>query len=139
MLHAGNWTEGVPLCSTSFDHICLPMPSAEPPTAVVNLRVNSARTSNTSIMVLWEPPIGSSDYYYNVEYSDPDNVVTYRRHNQERITNTNAGTQTYTLTRLQPNTTYTIRVSVHNKVSGNDSQNDDRRRQQVSENTEEGG
>ena len=110
--------------------------SAEPPTAVRNLRVSSK--TNTSITIQWEPPsiTGRSDYYYNVEYSDPQNISIYEQHNQERISDT---TTMYDVTGLEPITTYIIRISVHNEVSGNDGQNDDERRQQVSDTTLEGG
>lgn len=108
---------------------------AEPPTAVGNLTV--VNRTNTSITIQWTTPtrIGRPDYYYNVEYSDPNDPSRYHQHNQRRITNTN----TYNVTGLRPNTTYVIRVSVHNGVSGNDSANDDDRREEVVTNTEEGG
>jgi len=44
----------------------------------------------------------------------------------------------YDVTGLQPVTTYTIRISVHNGVSGNDSQNDDDRRRFIIDTTLEG-
>ena len=111
--------------------------SAEPPTAVRNLRVSNK--TNTSITIQWDPPriTGRSDYYYNIEYNDPLNISIYKQHNQERISGTN--TTMYSVTGLQPITPYIIRISVHNGVSGNDSQNDDERRQQVSDTTLEGG
>ena len=93
--------------------------------------------TRTSITVGWTTPktTGRRDYYYNVEYSDPDDASRYIQHNQKDITNTNM----YNVTGLRPNTTYVIRVSVHNGVSGNDSANDDDRREQVAANTDEGG
>ena len=108
---------------------------AEPPTAVGNLTV--VNRTNTSVTIQWITPtrIGRLDYYYNVEYSDPKGRSRYIQHNRRRITNTN----TYNVTGLQPNTTYVIRVSVHNGVSGNDSANDDDRKEEVVTNTEEGG
>ena len=108
---------------------------AEPPTAVRNLMVIDR--TNTSITIRWTTPTitGRPDYYYNIEYSDPDDASRYIKHNQKEITNTNM----YRVTGLRPNTTYVIRVSVHNGVSRNDSANDDDRREQVAANTEEGG
>ena len=93
--------------------------------------------TNTSITIQWTTPTrtGRPDYYYNVEYSDPNDPSRYIQHNRRRITNAN----THRVTGLQPNTTYVIRVSVHNGVSGNDSANDDDRREEVVANTEEGG
>jgi len=79
---------------------------------------------------------GRSYYYYNVEYSDPQNISIYEQHNQEMINDT---TTMYIVTGLDPITTYIIRISVHNEVSGNDDQNDDERRRQVSDTTLEGG
>jgi len=115
------------------------MHPAEPPTAVRNLRGISK--TNTSITIQWNRPeeIGSLDYYYNVEHSNHDDISTYKRHNQKKIYGANINTTTYIVTGLQPITTYFIRVSVHNKVSGNDSQNDDRRIREVSDTTLEGG
>ena len=108
---------------------------AGPPTAVRNLRVVS--TTTTSIGIQWDLPlvIGRPDYFYNVEYSNPDDILQYIQHNQEEITTTSI----YNVTGLQSFTKYVIRVSVHNGVSGNDSANDDDRREQVAANTEEGG
>ena len=108
---------------------------SEPPAAVRNLRVNSK--TNTSIIIQWDTPsvTGRSDYYYNVEHNSPNDISTYKRHNQERITNTNI----YNVNKLQPDSEYIIRISVHNGVSGNDSQNDRERRRQVSDTTLEGG
>jgi len=110
------------------------MHPSEPPTAVRNLRVSSK--TNTSITIQWDPPstTGRSDYYYIVEYSDPNNMSKYVQHNQERVTETTM----YNVTGLQPVTTYIIRISVHNGVSGNDSQNDDDRRQLIIDTTLDG-
>lgn len=108
---------------------------AGPPTAVHNLRVVS--TTTTSISIQWDLPLvtGRPDYFYNVEYSSPDDILQYIQHNQEKITTT----RIYHVTGLQPFTTYVIRVSVHNGVSGNDSANDAARRIQISQTTLEGG
>lgn len=97
--------------------------------------------TNTSITIQWTTPtrIGRPDYFYNVEYSDPNDPSRYIQHNRKAITNTNTNSNTYRVTGLRPNTTYVIRVSVHNGVSGNDSANDDDRREEVVANTEEGG
>ena len=97
--------------------------------------------TNTSITIQWTTPtrIGRLDYYYNVEYSDPNDPSRYIQHNRKAITNTITNSNTYRVTGLRPNTTYVIRVSVHNGVSGNDSANDDDRREEVVANTEEGG
>jgi len=110
------------------------MPPAGPPTAVRILRVISK--TNTSITIQWDTPsvTGRSDYYYNVEHNSPNDISTYKRHNQERITNTNI----YNVNELQPNSEYIIRISVHNGVSANDSQNDRERRRQISDTTLEG-
>ena len=73
------------------------MHPSEPPTAVRNLKVDSK--TNTSITIQWDPPsmTGRSDYYYNVEYSDPNNISKYIQHNQERVTETTM----YSVTGLQ--------------------------------------
>jgi len=118
----------------SFYYECVLNP-AEPPSAVRNLTVIDA--TNTTIIIEWEPPeiIGRNDCYYNVEHSDPSDISKYIQHNQERI---NCSDTIYVVTGLQPVNTYIIRISVHNGVSGNDSQNDDRRRQLVNGTTQEG-
>jgi len=108
---------------------------AEPPTAVRNLTVID--TTNTSITIEWEPPEETGrdhDCVYNVEHSDPDDISKYILHNR---TNCSVTTNT-SVTGLRPVTTYIIRISVHNGVSGNDSQNEDRRRRQVNATTQEG-
>ena len=59
---------------------------AGPPTAVHNLRVIYATT--TSISIQWDLPLvtGRPDYFYNVEYSSPNDILQYIQHNQEKIT-----------------------------------------------------
>lgn len=108
---------------------------AGPPTAVRNLRVID--TTTTSFGIQWDVPLvtGRPDYFYNVEYSNPNNILQYIQHNQRKITNTSI----YPVTGLRPFTTYVIRVSVHNGVSGSDSANDAKRRLQISHTTMEGG
>jgi len=111
------------------------MPPTGPPTAVRSLRVISK--TNTSITIQWDTPsvTGRSDYYYNVEHNSPKDISKYEQHNRERITNTNI----YNVNKLEPDSEYIIRISVHNGVSANDSHNDDERRREISDNTLEGG
>jgi len=107
--------------------------SIEPPTAVRNLRVTD--TTSNSITLQWDPPFrtGRQDYYYVVEYSDPDDIARYIRHNTNNLTST-----FYTLDHVRSVTTYLIRVSVHNSVSDQDAQNADRRVVEIYARTEEG-
>ena len=78
----------------------------EPPSVPRNLRLT------TSIAVNWSSPTetgGRSDLYYQVEYSDPNVPGTFiARYTQST---------SYTITGLEPHTSYCIRVSAHNGVS----------------------
>ena len=69
---------------------------------------------------MWEDPkvVGRSDYYYIIEYSDPDDASIYHRHNKGDIKGNN-----YTLSNLRADTIYIIQVSVHNGVSTQDFKN----------------
>ena len=84
----------------------------EPPSAPRNLRLTE---QTTSITVTWSPSTetgGRSDLYYQVEYSDPDVLGTFiARYTQST---------SYTITGLEPHTSYCIRVSAHNGVSDQD-------------------
>ena len=84
----------------------------EPPSAPHNLRLTEQATS---IYVRWSSPTetgGRSDLYYQVEYSDPDAPWTFIA----RYTRSTS----YTVTGLEPHTSYCIRVSAHNGVSDQD-------------------
>ena len=85
---------------------------AEPPSAP---RSVSLTEQSTSIAVRWSSPTetgGRSDLYYQVEYSDPDDPGTF-------IARYTRSTR-YTITGLEPHTSYCIRVSAHNGVSDQD-------------------
>ena len=89
-----------------------------PPTAARNLNVT--HSASTSITIQWDPPIrtGRPDYYYVIEYSDPDDASIYHRHNEDGVKG-----NSYTLDKMRPDTIYIIRVTVHNGVSNQDSEN----------------
>ena len=74
--------------------------------------------SSTSIAVNWSSPTetgGRSDLYYQVEYSDPENLGGFTG-----AVYLNELTTSHTFTALRPYTSYCIRVSVHNGVSDQD-------------------
>ena len=130
----------IPLSKLSDIHFLY----AGPPTTITNLTVTG--TTSTTITVRFKRPTitGRSDYYYVVEYSDPDGVgEEYIQDNNSRLVNGN-NQVTYTVagadsSGLQANTEYIVRVSVHNGVSDLDGENADDRRQQVQVTTPEGG
>ena len=129
----------IPLSKLSDVHFLY----AGPPTTITNLIVTG--TTSTTITVRWNRPAitGRSDYYYIVEYSDPDEVGEEYIQDNSRLVNGNV-LVTYTVdgadsSGLQANTEYIIRVSVHNGVSDLDGENADDRRQQVQVTTPEGG
>ena len=102
----------------------------EPPTAMSNLRVT--RTTITSITVRWTPVrTRRLDYYYVVEHSDPDDISKYIHQDEVK-------SNRYVLDNLRPDTVYIIRVSVHNGVSDQDSENADDRIVEVDACTREG-
>ena len=118
-------------------------PCAGPPTTITNLIVTG--TTSTTITVRWNRPAitGRGDYYYIVEYSDPDEVGAVYIQDNSRLVNGN-NQVTYTVdgadgSGLQADTEYIIRVSVHNGVSDLDGENTDDRRQEVQVTTPEGG
>ena len=74
--------------------------------------------SSTSIAVRWSSPTetgGRSDLYYQVEYSDPDNLGSFIGTVYLDGESTN-----HTFTNLRSYTSYCIRVSAHNGVSDQD-------------------
>ena len=103
----------------------------EPPTAMSILRV--IRTTSTSITIQWDLPVrtGKPDYYYVIEYSDPDDISKYIH--QDEVKNNR-----YVLNNLRADTIYIIRVSVHNGVSDQDSENAHTRIVEVDARTREG-
>ena len=93
-----------------------------PPGPVRDLRVTIV--TSTSVTVRWTRPevIGRSDFYYTLQYSDPDNIGAFLPANPMRIVNS-ALSVSHTITGLQPYTTYTIQVTSHNGVSDQDTEN----------------
>ena len=96
-----------------FNYVHIFLCPTEPPSAPHNLRLT---VQTTSITVSWSPSTetgGRSDLYYQVEYSDPDVLGTFVARYTESTS--------YTITGLEPHTSYCIRVSAHNGVSDQDS------------------
>ena len=89
----------------------------EPPSVPPYCGVNSVTA--TTIHLSWSPPQhhGSrSDLYYTVQYSDPDNVGQNIMVNDTICMNQTS----FTITGLQPFTTYVVIVTAHNGVSDQD-------------------
>ena len=109
-----------------------------PPGPVRNLRVT--RVIDTSVTVTWTRPVvtGRSDFYYTLQYSDPDNIGAFLPVPPQRIDN-QALTVTDSITGLQPNTPYIIRVTSHNGVSDQDKENAALRRVDIQVKMQEGG
>ena len=87
-----------------------------PPTTITNLTVTG--TTSTTITVRWNRPTttGRGDYYYVVEYTDPDGVGEEYIPDNSRLVNSNVQV-TYTVdgadgSGLRADTEYIIRVSV---------------------------
>ena len=74
--------------------------------------------------VRWTRPegIGRPDFFYTLNYSDPDNIGEFLPATPFKIVNS-ALSVSRTITGLQPYTTYTIRVTSHNGVSDQDTEN----------------
>ena len=91
------------------------MSPTEPPSAPRNMRLNEQTTSTA---VSWLSPTetgGRSDLYYQVEYSDPDNLGSFTG-----TVYLDGESTSHTFTALRPYTSYCIRVSAHNGVSDQD-------------------
>ena len=78
-----------------------------------------SRTS-TAINVSWTRPTttGRPDFFYRVQYSDPNNVGQFITVNDNLRDSGNE--VTYTVSGLVPFTNYIVRVSTHNGVSDQD-------------------
>ena len=117
-----------------------------PPNPVLDLR--ATQIGNTSITVTWtRPEICRTDFYYIVEYSDPDNFGNFLPATGDLMNKryyNSAPTVTYRVPTissglsLRPYTDYTIRVTVHNGVSDQDSENEPLRRAELQNRTREG-
>ena len=91
-----------------------------PPSTCLNLAVNDTPNRN-QLTVTWNRPDhpGRDDYYYNVYYSSTGDEGTFIQHNQVPYA-VKEYAVSYTLTGLDPFTSYTIRVTVNNGVSDQD-------------------
>ena len=81
---------------------------------------------------MWERPliIGRDDYFYNIQYSNPDIRGSFVQHNANPLI-TISPVVRYSLSGLRPQTQYTIRLSVLNGVSDQDSVGEEGRRSEV--------
>ena len=134
----------MPLCHALVCIICVivlsfitsifTVPSfAGPPSACRNLQVIESRTRANTITVMWERPLitGRDDYYYNVHHSNPDLQGSFLLHNINPFIKTSPLVR-YSVSGLRPLTNYTIRVSVLNGVSDQDTTGEEGRRCEVS-------
>ena len=103
-----------------------------PPSACRNLQVIESRTRANTITVMWERPLttGRDDYYYNVHHSNPDLQGSFLLHNINPFIKTSPLVR-YSVSGLRPLTNYTIRVSVLNGVSDQDTAGEEGRRCEV--------
>ena len=107
-----------------------------PPSACRNFRVLESRTRANTITVMWEHPLitGRDDYYYNIHHSNPDLPGSFVQHNLNPLI-TSSPLVRYSVSGLQPQTRYTIRLSVHNGVSEQDLTGEEGRRSEVTATT----
>ena len=103
---------------------------------VRNLRTTTITSTNVSLS--WTRPevTGRDDFYYSIEYSDP-NTGSFILSNGNYVNS--ALTVSYTVPNLRPNTPYTIRVTTHNGVSDQDTENEALREVDLPIRTREGG
>jgi len=107
----------------------------EPPTAVRNLAVTN--TASNSITIEWDPPLRTGEgFYYVVQSSNPDDISMYNNHTNNFTDPSNCNC--YILDNMIADTSYVIRVSVHNRVSDQDEENAGQRVVEVSGRTTEG-
>ncbi len=90
---------------------------AAPPSSCSGLLVVEEKTRGTTITVRWERPeiTGRDDFYYNIFYSEDNR--TFTQHNDSPYNKQDILVD-YSVSDLRPLTTYTVRVSPDNKVSG---------------------
>ncbi len=100
---------------------------------VINLRATTITT--TRVTLSWTRPEGDG-CYYSIEYSDP-NTALFILSNGNYVNS--ALSVSYTIPNLRPNTPYTIRVTTHNGVSDQDTENEALRRVDLPIRTLEGG
>lgn len=91
-----------------------------PPSACRDLNVSESSTYN-QITVTWNRPavIGRNDFYYNIYYSSDENEGKFIKHNEDNYYSSSDEVN-YTLSGLNPFTSYAIRVTVDNGVSYQD-------------------
>ena len=122
----------VSLFYPSFTSIFTLPSFAGPPSACRNLQVIESRTRANTITVMWKRPLttGRDDYYYNVHHSNPDLQGSFLLHNINPFIKTSPLVR-YSVSGLRPLTNYTIRVSVLNGVSDQDTSGEEGRRCEV--------
>ncbi len=100
--------------------------------------LHTTTITSTSVSLSWTRPevTGRDDFYYSIEYSDP-NTGSFILSNGNYVNS--ALTVSYPVPNLHPNTPYTIRVTTHNGVSDQDTENEALRRVDLPIRTEEGG
>lgn len=81
---------------------------------------------------MWERPsiTGRDDFYYNIHHSNPDIPGGFMLHNVNPLI-TSSPLVRYSVSGLRPRTRYTIRVSVLNGVSEQNSAGEEGRRSEV--------
>jgi len=117
----------------------VPLISTAPPDCAIDLRVVDS-TDTTITIAFEEPEIKGEGFFYIIKYSDPVNTGSFL---SADITPgsliINEGTATFTLTDLEPNTPYTIKVITNNIVSHQDQANDGLRLRDIQGKTKQGG
>ena len=103
-----------------------------PPSVARNFHTLESRTRANTITVMWERPLitGRDDYFYNIQYSNPDIPGSFVQHNSNPLVTTSPVVR-YSVSGLRPQTRYTIRLSVLNGVSDQDSAREEGRRSEV--------
>ncbi len=115
----------------------LSLVTTAPPGPPLILEVTTITATNVTLS--WTRPevTGRDDFYYSIEYSDPDNTGSFILSNENYVNSSSA--LSYTVPNLRPNTPYTIRVTTHNGVSDQDTENETLRRVDLPTRTREQG